>query len=191
MSEVLTRIFDDKLSHRDLIVLDLNVNCDLFPIEVPLVVDKKATRDQPGKLKVTALADEILAMNPEAIVIANGVKRSDTRIKNFLGAKGLNDLNDKDVFVIVTCISPEQYAELNVIGEWLAIPDVIKRFYEDQISQAVGRNTGFRKSEMATKTMLVSAARLANGVLKECFQSSSARIRLVRTKRKPGLSLLH
>ena len=147
VSDALTRIFDGKLSTRDLIVLDLNTAGDLFPIEVPLVTDNRAAADRSGKPKITALAGEILGANPNAILIANGVEGSDPRIKTFQRAKGLNGLNDRDIYVIVTCISPDQYAELNVVGGWLEMPDVIQRYYEDQISQAVGRNTGFRKSK--------------------------------------------
>jgi len=95
-------------------------------------------------------------------------------------------LNDNDVYVIATCIPPEQYAELNVVGGWLAIPEVITRFYEDQISQAVGRNTGFRKSEQPTKTVLICSNRLARSVLQKCFKDTAARIRLIRTKRNPN-----
>jgi hypothetical protein len=188
VSEALTRIFERKLATRHLIVLDLNAACGLFPIEVPLVIDQRAAADRPGNPKVTALANEILAANPSAVVIANAVEGPDPRrIKTFQRAKGLNNLNDNDVYVIVTCIPTEQYAELNVVGRWLAVPQVITRFYEDQISQAVGRNTGFRKSQKPTKTMLISSNRLARNVLAECFQDTSARIRLVRTNRQPGV----
>jgi hypothetical protein len=76
------------------------------------------------------------------------------------------------------------------VGGWLELPDVIQRFYVDQINQAVGRNTGFRKSKKPTKTMLISSSRLARGILAECFQHSSARIRLVRTKAKSEQSHL-
>ena len=89
------------------------------------------------------------------------------------------------MFVIPTCISPEQYAELNVVGQWLDIPNVVSLFYEDQISQAVGRNRGFRRSRKSTKTAVISSNRLAKTVLQKCFQHSQARIRLVRTKQKP------
>ena len=84
----------------------------------------------------------------------------------------------------MTCISPGQYAELNVVAGWLEMPDVIQRFYEDQISQAVGRNTGFRKSKKPTKTILISSNRLAKNVLNECFQENSTRVRLRRVTKK-------
>jgi hypothetical protein len=164
-------------SRDELYVLDLHVNSEPFPIEVPLRLDARAARQ-----KVTVLAHEIVGKNPNAIVIANGVKCPHQRVKNFMLAKGLNGLDDRDVSIIVTYLNPVQYAELNVIWGWLAIPDVITLFYEDQISQAVGRNTGFRKSQKATKTEVICSAPFDRGVLKKCFGDSSARIRLARSK---------
>jgi hypothetical protein len=168
----------------NLIVLDLNLCCDLFPIEVPLVIDKRAGANQTGKLKISALADEILGANANAIVIANGVARTKPRTKKFQRAKGLNGLEDRDVFIIPTCIASSEYAQLNVVGRWLDAPDVISLFYEDQISQAVGRNRGFRQSRKSTKTAVVSSNRLARMVLQKCFVGSHVRIRLVSTKQK-------
>jgi hypothetical protein len=169
----------------NLIVLDLNLFCALFPIEVPLVIDKRAAADRGGKQKISALADEILGANANAIVIANGIARTKPRTKNFQRAKGLNGLEDRDVFIIPTCISPSEYAELNVVGRWLDVPDVMLLFYEDQISQAVGRNRGFRRSRNSTKTAVVSSHRLAKIILQKCFQHRQARIRLAPTKQKP------
>jgi hypothetical protein len=182
ISHVLIRAF----SKTNLIVLDLDAACDLFPIEVPLLFDKRAAADRPGKLKISALADEILTADSDAIIIANGIDGTKSRTKTFQRTKGLNGLEDHNVFVIPTCISPEQYAELNVVGQWLKIPNVVSLFYEDQISQAVGRNRGFRRSRKSTKTAVVSSNRLAKTVLQKCFQYSQARIRLVRTKQKPS-----
>jgi hypothetical protein len=33
-----------------------------------------------------------------------------------------------------------------VVGQWLEVPEVINVHYQDQINQAVGRNTGFRQA---------------------------------------------
>ena len=181
ISHVLIRAF----STTNLIVLDLDARCDLFPIEVPLLTDKRAAADRRGKLKISALAGEILTADCDAIIIANGIEGTKSRTKTFQRAKGLNGLEDHNVFVIPTCISPEQYAELNAVGQWLEIPNVVSLFYEDQISQAVGRNRGFRRSRKSTKTAVVSSNRLAKTVLQKCFQHSQTRIRLVPTKQKP------
>jgi len=96
-------------------------------------------------------------------------------VKTFQRAKGLNGLEDNNVFMIPTWLPPGQYAELNLIAQWLDIQGAITLFYEDQISQAVGRNTGFRKSERPTTTKVICSPRLARRVLAQC----SARIQLV------------
>jgi hypothetical protein len=163
----------EKLWVRNQIVLDLYAPSDLFPIEVPLTIDRKAT-----KQKITTLVDELLAANPNAVIIANGSDTTDPRVLNFQRAKGLNGLEDNDIILIVTCLSPEHYAELNVVGQWLELPGIIRQHYEDQISQAVGRNTGFRQSEQPTKTVVICSNRLAKSMLKSCFQDASARVRL-------------
>jgi hypothetical protein len=160
-------------------VLDLNASCPLFPVEVPLVIDQRAAADRFGKKKISALAAEILR-DPNAIVIANGADRGDSRVKTFQAAKGLNGLEENDIYVTPTWLSPQQYAELNLIAQWLDIRDSITLFYEDQISQAVGRNSGFRKSKKPTKTQVICARRFAKRILSQCFEDSSARIRLVR-----------
>jgi hypothetical protein len=183
VARVLAQLYEAKLGKR-LIALDLYARCKLFPIEIPLVIDRRAAADRHEKTKVSALAAEILRDHPNAILIANGSDRSDPRIKTFQAAKGLNGLEDNDVFIIPTWLSPEQYAELNLIAQWLEIPSAVTLFYEDQISQAVGRNTGFRKSEKSTKTKVVCSNRLAKRVLAECFQDNFARIRLVRDSRR-------
>jgi hypothetical protein len=166
-----------KLPIRNPIVLDLHAPSKLFPIEVPLIIDRRAT-----KRKITTLVDEILAANPDAVIIANGSDLTDPRILNYQLAKGVNGLEDNDIIVIATCLSPEHYAELNVVGQWLELPGIIRQHYEDQITQAVGRNTGFRKSEKPTNTTLICSNRLAK-ILKSCFQHPSARVRLSVKKR--------
>jgi hypothetical protein len=73
-----------------------------------------------------------------------------------LRLKGSNDLAGNDIYVIVTPLAPGQYARLNVIGQWLGIPDIIALHYQGIINQAVGRNTGFRQQE-GTKTVVVTS----------------------------------
>src|SRR3978361_1252902 len=45
-------------------------------------------------------------------------------------------LEDKYIFFIVTNLSPEKYAELNLLGQWLELPEVIGLHYQDQIDQS-------------------------------------------------------
>jgi hypothetical protein len=126
---------------------------ELFPIPVPVCIDKRANAENAAKL-----AREITEANPNAVVISNNVKDND-RVLTFQKAKGANHLADRDIYIIVTHLNPEHYAELNVVGQWLEIPDVIKLYYRDQISQAVGRNKGFR--DTGRKTVVIASSKLA------------------------------
>ena len=82
--------------------------------------------------------------------------------------KGVNGLETNDIYIVVTCLSPAKYAELNVIGQWLEIPNIIQNYYQDQINQAVGRNRGFRQAPNSeTKTVVITSLRLWNNVLRD------------------------
>lgn len=127
---------------------------ELFPVLVDLFMDQRA-----GKRQITELAREITDANSNAWVICNNVDGND-RVLTFQSAKGANHLADKDIYVIVTHLAPEHYAQLNVVGQWLGIPDVIDLYYRDQISQAVGRNRGMRGDEKNLKTVVIASSRL-------------------------------
>ena len=141
VSRVLMKVHEEL--YRTIQVLELHPDSDLFPIDVPLVIDKRAVK---GEQKITSLARELLA-NPNAIVIGSKTNLTDPRVMTFQSAKGRNGLEQNDVRVIPTFLSPDHYAELNVIGQWLNLPEVITHFYEDQINQSVGRNWGFRATD--------------------------------------------
>jgi hypothetical protein len=130
---------------------------ELFPIPVPVCIDKRASGRRAGEL-----AREITEANPNAVVICNNVKDND-RVLTFQKAKGANHLADRDIYIIVTHLNPDHYAELNVVGQWLGIPDVIELYYHDQISQAVGRNRGFR--DTGRKTVVIASSKLAQSGL--------------------------
>ncbi|UPT97475.1 hypothetical protein J4G48_0004885 [Bradyrhizobium barranii subsp. apii] len=122
----------------------------LYPIDVPLVKDRRARAEDIQKL-----VREILAGNGEAVVIANGLDQlKGERAMTFQSMKGHNGLADKDIYIIVTFLAPDAYAELNVLGQWIGQTDPIARHYAAQISQAVGRNTGFRQ-KVGTKTVVI------------------------------------
>ena len=125
VSRVLMKVHE-KL-YRTIQVLELHPDSDLFPIDVPLVIDKRAAK---GEQKFTSLARELLA-NPNAIVIGSKTNLTDPRVMTFQSGKGRNGLEQNDVRVIPTFLSPDHYAELNVIGQWLNLPEVITHFYED------------------------------------------------------------
>ena len=99
--------------YRTIQVLELHPNSDLFPIDVQLVIDKRAAK---GEQKITSLARELLA-NPNAIVIGSKTNLTDPRVMTFQSGKERNGLDENDVRVIPTFLSPDHYAELNVIGQ--------------------------------------------------------------------------
>ena len=85
-----------------------------------------------------------------------------------------NGLEANDVYIVVTCLSPAKDAELNVIGRWLEIPNIIQLYYQDQINHAVGRNRGFRQSSNCeTKTVLITSRLLWKSVLSGLLNSAS------------------
>jgi hypothetical protein len=127
----------------------------IFPVRVPVVFDPRARKKDIAKL-----AREIVDADPNALVIADMVKGVE-RVVTYQGAKGVNGLEDRNIYVIPTYLSGEVYARLNVIGQWLGIPNIIEMHYRDQINQAVGRNRGFRQSPSRdTKTTVVCSHRL-------------------------------
>jgi hypothetical protein len=165
--------------------LDLTNAPGIYPIRVPVVIDARAGADQDGKEKVSALVLEILSRNDNAVVISDGVSRDvkNERVLTFQGAKGVNGLEDRDVYIVVTQLHPDKYAQLNVLGQWLERPDVIETYYSDQINQAVGRNKGFRDNGNDRKTVLITSARLWENQLKR-FQSGASRTLLYIDQRR-------
>jgi hypothetical protein len=138
-----------------LLSVDIESIPAIFPVRVPVVFDPRARKKDIAKL-----AREIVDADPNALVIADMVK-SVERVVTYQGAKGVNGLEDRNIYVIPTYLSGEVYARLNVIGQWLGIPNIIEMHYRDQINQAVGRNRGFRQSPSRdTKTTVVCSHRL-------------------------------
>ena len=106
----------------------------VHPVAIPTILDPRAS-----KRYVPVLACEILDSNPDAVVITDHVKDMD-RVLTHQSAKGRNGLEDNDVYIILTDLAPARYALLNVLGQSLAMPDIINVHFEDLINQAVGRN---------------------------------------------------
>jgi hypothetical protein len=155
----------------------------IYPLKIPMYLDRRAGADRKDKKRVSVLAKEIIAANPNAIVISDGVDSVD-EVKTFQSMKGLNGLEERDGYVIVTCIAPEKFAELNVIGQWLGNYDIIQDYYQDQINQAVGRNRGFRQSSTRpTETAVISSPRLWNSVLSK-LQDRAPRVKLYVTSER-------
>ena len=141
-----------------LLSLDLDDLPGIFHIKVPTFIDKRAKSDriQEEELNVSAIAREILDADQNAVVITDGVKDTDN-VYTFQGMKGLNGLEDRNIYIILTWMAPAKYAELNVLGQWLGNENILFDYYQDQINQAVGRNRGFRDSEQDTKTVIVTS----------------------------------
>jgi hypothetical protein len=147
-TEVIAAIY--KKAGHPLYKLELDQLPPLYPIDVPVVKDKRAKAEDIHKL-----AQEILASSETTVVIADGLgKLKGERAMTFQAMKGHNGLADKDIFVAVTFLAPEVYAQLNVLGQWTGQQDTVAKYYCAQISQAIGRNTGFRQ-KAGTKTVLV------------------------------------
>jgi hypothetical protein len=134
----------------DPVVLDLECR-GVYPVDVDVRLDDRASRR-----RVTDLTREILKDEPQAIVVSNMVDDESLSYRpteandgpggviTFQSAKGLNGLEHRDLHVIVTYPSPIEYEELLAVGRRAGIEDVVAAHLRDQVSQAIGRNTGFR-----------------------------------------------
>ncbi|MGH1570717.1 hypothetical protein ACRAWG_08690 [Methylobacterium sp. P31] len=185
--QIVTEVIDTTLKKSpgvaDPFRLDLIDLPGIYPIRIPAFIDKRAAADRAGDRRVSALAEEILQGNSNAVVVSDGTKGVDG-VLSFQGAKGRNGLEDKDVYIVATNLAPEKYAELNVLGQWLGLPDVIGLHYQDQLDQAVGRNRGFRQSGAETKTVVITSLGLWVRVLCK-LDSGASRSRLYRVGQRP------
>jgi hypothetical protein len=144
-----------KRAAKPLFTLRLDELPTLYPIHVSVVKDKRVRAQS-----IQDLVLEILASSETAVVVADGLSElNNDRTMTFQAVKGHNGLADKDIFVAVTFLAPEVYAELNVLGQWTGQQDTVAKYYCAQISQAIGRNTGFRQ-KAGTKTVLVISGEL-------------------------------
>ena len=152
----------------------------VYPINVPIFLDPRARADRKdGMQGVSALAAEIAAADPDAIVISDGVSGV-PNVYTFQSMKGLNGLERKNLYIILTWVAPDKYAELNVLGQWLGCGRVIEQHYQDQINQAAGRNCGFRQAEAPAKTVVFASKALWSGFLRR-LEVGAPRTRLFLT----------
>lgn len=85
----------------------------------------------------------------ELHVICNSARELSDH-STYIGAKGRNDLADRDILQIMNFVAPEkgtscgQYEQLQIINQIYGLRNAIKLFHIDQFNQAVGRNLGFR-----------------------------------------------
>jgi hypothetical protein len=160
---------------KNLLYLILDDLPGIYPLHLPVVFDPRASsRD------AAALANEIIAQNSKATVIGNGIRAVPKNAMTFQRAKGDNSLTEQDIYVILTFVSPEQFVELNVLGQWINEPEVIALHYAGLINQSVGRNTGFRQKE-GTQTAVVISQGLFR-MLAPGWEKVNHRVRLHPTR---------
>jgi hypothetical protein len=176
VTDVIAKIYEKR--HKHFLRVDADNLTGVYPLRVPLHYDTRASSRH-----VTELAKEIVDSNSQARVISDGVDKGVGNVLTFQRMKGSNDLAGNDIYVIVTPLAPEQYARLNVIGQWLGIPDIIALHYQGIINQAVGRNTGFRQQE-GTKTVVVTSLRMRE-IVPEAVNQLSPRVLLYQVREKP------
>lgn len=152
VTDVIAKIYEKR--RKSLLRVDADDLTGIYPIRIPIYCDTRARSQE-----VTKLATEILESNSQAWVISDGVNSGAGNVLTFQRMKGSNDLAGNDIYIIVTPLAPEQFARLNVIGQWLHIRNIIPEYYQGLINQAVGRNTGFRQQE-GTKTVIVTSRRM-------------------------------
>ncbi len=168
-----------------LLSLELDDLPGIFPIRVPVFIDRRAKsdRDQEQELNVSALAQEILEADKNAVVMTDGVKDI-PGVYTFQGMKGLNGLEDRNVYIILTWMAPEKYAELNVSGQFLRNENILLDYCQDQINQAVGRNRGFRQSQKETKTVVITSRNHWKGFVSK-LQDRFPRTQLYTVQERP------
>lgn len=135
----------------------------VHPVHVPVVYDNRAraydNRDRAEDRE--GLAKEIIDGNKNAIVICNGLEDHDC-ITNFTTMKGVNEYRDNDVYIIMTMLSPDHYAAVNTLGQFVNEPKIIDLYYKDSVTQAIGRNTGYRDSGNDREAVIIAGSRLIN-----------------------------
>jgi hypothetical protein len=87
MAEILSAIYRKRCpSYNPLLRLDLEDVSGIYPLQVPLYIDRRAAADR-GKPKVSELATEIVTADSNAVVISNGVEDQVERVITFQKAK--------------------------------------------------------------------------------------------------------
>ena len=152
---------------------DLDRADGIYPLTLPVFLNPKAK-----KTALRDLVEEITAANPNALIIADSVKHK--QVVNYMTMKGSNAFNEADVFIVLTALNPDVYALLNATGIFLDRCDVVALHYGDQLSQAAGRNSGFRTSDRETMTAVVVSNRLWKSVVRNI--GLTGRVRLSEAK---------
>jgi hypothetical protein len=101
MTEIITAIYGKYykragFNHNPLLRLELDDVPAIYPIQVPLYIDRRAAADRKSP-KVSELATEIVGADANTVVISNGVDDQVERVITFQKAKGQNGLQNKNI----------------------------------------------------------------------------------------------
>jgi hypothetical protein len=134
----------------------------IHPIRTEVKIDNRARKQD-----IKSLVSELSKQEPNGLIISDMVPLAHN-VTNFQRMKGANQYQGANITIILTLISPEKYARLNILGQFLDLEQVVSIYYFDQISQATGRNTGFRQvaASQATAT-IVASKKTYNCVLRD------------------------
>lgn len=144
----------------------------VHPLIIPLTLDNRARKEH-----LHELVTELHGQDPNANVICDMIGDPGLAITHQM-AKGSNDLREGNLYVIATHLSPDLYAQLAALGSYLDYEDVITQYYVDQISQSVGRNTGFRHDPDSNWTARVIMSRRLWPLLRTGGFNELSRVRL-------------
>jgi hypothetical protein len=113
-------------------------------IRVKIHLDDRARayrKDKPDRQWVRHIHEEILARDPDAIIISN---KADEYGITPNKAKGLNDYIGRKIYYVMMFPSPDQYRDLLVESAVLGTGNCVKLHLLDEFDQIVGRTLGFR-----------------------------------------------
>jgi hypothetical protein len=113
-------------------------------MRVQIYLDDRARafrKDKPDRKWVRHIHEEILARDPDAIIISNKADEYGITLNK---AKGLNDYIGKKIYYVMMFPSPDQYQGLLVENALFGRDDSVKLHLLDEFDQIVGRTLGFR-----------------------------------------------
>jgi hypothetical protein len=111
---------------------------------VQIYLDDRARayrKDKPGREWVRHIHKEIMASDPNAIIISN---KADEYGITPNKAKGLNDYIGRKIYYVMMFPSPDQYRDLLVENAVFGTGNCVKLHLLDEFDQIVGRTLGFR-----------------------------------------------
>ena len=113
-------------------------------MRVQIYLDDRARayrKDKPDREWVRHIHQEIIASDPDAIIISN---KADEHGITPNKAKGLNDYIGRKIYYVMMFPSPDQYRDLLVENAVFGKSNCVKLHLLDEFDQIVGRTLGFR-----------------------------------------------